>query len=610
MHPSTSLIAITLTTALASAQCFESNLGVPMPRGSNAAGVGDDVLFDLQPLTDGAGGGIPGFPMGGIAASYTHAQVQSNGVMFLTTGAASGATTQGYSSGAAGALANLQGSAGQPPRLAVYWKDLDILAANGGGVFFNNTIPGKFVVTWQNAVHYGTSSPVFTLQAQLYVDGHTDYYYSGAVQNPSTCPIVGISIGNAVANPGVTDLSAGAHGASTSGLVYETFATANTFDLADRTVSFTRNGIGGYDVGVGACVAAASTAYGQGCVVRKTSLYENFAAGPSDLGNSAGTNSIHFAPNGNGGYLAANGGGNFFTPVAADLGLGDDGVSMQALPFAFPFAGGSTMGIGICANGFVWLDPAQTSGDFHPSVTSLLNLAPRLCPQWGDLNPTSIDPATTQRYGSIHFDIDPASNDAVITWWNVPQYDADPAHPRQLNTFQVVLSASGDFEFRYRRCASTNALVIGFSEGGAANDPGPVDLSAAFTATLDTGARRLPLQLGSSGRPVLGAGPVILHIDNVPAATPLAAVLLSFTQLLPGVDLAPLGAPGCFQYANFDVSLYFTPTAGSGSVALPVPAATALSGLPFFAQAAAIAPAINALGLLTSNGIAFKLGVL
>ena len=78
-----------LATA-ASAQCFETDLGVLCPRSGGAAGFGDDVLFDLQPMN-------LTFPMGGVAPSYTHAHVQSNGVVFLTNGADSGETTTGYS---------------------------------------------------------------------------------------------------------------------------------------------------------------------------------------------------------------------------------------------------------------------------------------------------------------------------------------------------------------------------------------------------------------------------------------------------------------------------------------------------------------------------------
>ena len=98
-----------LLAAAASAQCFEPGLGVLAPRTGFAAGLGDDALFDLQPLNFA-------FPMGGVAATYTHAHIQTNGVLFLTNGAVSGATTTGYSTTPATQLANLLGLAGVGPQ--------------------------------------------------------------------------------------------------------------------------------------------------------------------------------------------------------------------------------------------------------------------------------------------------------------------------------------------------------------------------------------------------------------------------------------------------------------------------------------------------------------
>lgn len=602
------LLALGIATTTATAQCFETNFGALMPRGTNAPGIGDDYLFDLQPMSDGLGGGIASFTIGAVPTAYTHVHVQTNGVMFLTTGAASGATTTGYSTTAATMITNLSGTAGQPPRLAVYWRDLNILAANQGGVYLNNSLPGKLVVTWANAVHYGQSAPVFTVQAQLYADGHVDFHYSATAQNTAVSPLLGLSEGNAVADPGATDLSVGAVGVSTSQMVYEVFATASTLDLADHTVSFVPNGIGGFDTVTAGCVVAGTTRFGQGCLVRKTSLYESFATGGTDLGTAAGTNSLLFMPNGNGGYVTLPGSGGFFTPVAADLALGDDALSVQQLPVTFPFCSGLITSIAISSNGFVWLDSAQTSADYSPSVSELLTLAPRLAVQWGDLSPNMIDPVTTLPYGSVHFDVDAVTNDAIVTWLNVPQYNTAAAP--QLNTFQLVLSPSGAIEYRYQACASTNAVLVGLSEGMAAQDPGMANLTDAWTAPLDTGARLLALDLDASARPVLGAGPINLVVDNLAATAPFGALFLSFTRHEPGIDLAPLGMPTCWQYVDFDAVLPFVPAGTTTALPLQVPNTPALSGLPFQAQAAAVANGVNAAGVTTSNGLSLRLGIL
>ena len=87
------LASISLLAALASqasAQCFESSFGTLL-------GVGDDTLLALQPMNF-----VFPMPAGGVAASYTHAQANTNGNIYLTNGLASGGTATGYSSSAAG----------------------------------------------------------------------------------------------------------------------------------------------------------------------------------------------------------------------------------------------------------------------------------------------------------------------------------------------------------------------------------------------------------------------------------------------------------------------------------------------------------------------------
>src|ERR1043166_2485303 len=121
-----SLSAIAAVTAVAQAQCFETNLGASL-------GTGDDLVLAVTPMNIT-------FPMGGIAATYTHVQPTTNGLCYLTNGAAAvGATGTGYSSAAATMVTNLRGLAGQNPRIAPYWRDLNLLVANAAGVFVNNT---------------------------------------------------------------------------------------------------------------------------------------------------------------------------------------------------------------------------------------------------------------------------------------------------------------------------------------------------------------------------------------------------------------------------------------------------------------------------------------
>ncbi len=70
------------------------------------------------------------------------------------------------------------------------------------------------------------------------------------------------------------------------------------------------------------------------------------------------------------------------------------------------------------------------------------------------------------------------------------------------------------------------------------------------------------------------------------------------------VDLAPLGAPGNRQYASLDgVSLLPTSAVGLGQATLAIPNNPALLGASVSLQAAAVEPAANALGLVTSNAL-------
>jgi len=365
---------------------------------------------------------------------------------------------------------------------------------------------------------------------------------------------------------------------------------------------------------------AGAEPYGQGCYNFKTSLYEYFTtlSAPTDLGNPAGTNAVTFLPNGSGGYVSVPGTGAWYTPTSADLALTDDSLSPAiTLPFTFPFAGGSTSSIKVCSNGFVWLDGVQTSTDLSATVAELLGLAPRIACFWRDLNPVTIDPATAARYGQITAETDVATGDFVVTWNRIPDYSTGgtSATPVRLNTFQLVLKSSGAFEMRYQDCqgwpgSATSGVLAGFSEGNGANNPGPVDFSTFFsTAIANTGARLAPLSLAASARPVLGTTPS-LQVGNIGANTFLGAMILSFTQNNPGIDLAPFGAGGCFQYVGFDITNAFFPTGGTASLPLAVPNQPNLNGVQFYAQSFAFTPGYNLLGAVTSNGLGLRIGAL
>jgi hypothetical protein len=126
---------------------------------------------------------------------------------------------------------------------------------------------------------------------------------------------------------------------------------------------------------------------------------------------------------------------------------------------------------------------------------------------------------------------------------------------------------------------------------------------------LNTGVRAAPLRLVAASRPITGTT-ANLVVSELPGASPLGILLLSFTQFNPGIDLTPLGMPTCFQYSGTDVPTFFVPAGSSFTYPLVVPNNPSLSGLPVYSQAAAFAASLNPLGIITSNGLAMVLGTL
>lgn len=576
MHCFLSIAASLALGVSAVGQCFESNFGTLL-------GTGDDTLFASQPL------GI-NFPMPGGSAAFTEVRVGSNGVAFLgnATISLANVTATGYSSSAATMVSNLLGAAGGAARIAPYWRDLDLATVNQGGVWLNQTLPGRAVITWANAVHYATTAPVFTLQVQLYATGRVEFFYSGATQNVRTVPICGLSLGTGLANPGATDLSVGATGVSTTGVAYETFASASTFDLQASVVAFVPNAGGGYDVSTTACVPATNNSFGSGCGGTSATWYEEF--GTYDLSGSA----LHMVPNGNGGYTVQAGTPTIFLHTTPGLQMTDDSVATLALPVAFSYPGGATTAIDISSNGFIWLQSPNANADYSPSVGELFSSQARLVPLWCDMNP---DGATNAR--NIFAEVDAVANMAYVTWVNVPTWAAGGAV-----NMQVALNlSSGAITFTYGATTlPAITSIVGFTPGIGASlvDLGSVDVSASLPVGFQTSATEgLPMQLSVAPMPVLGTT-VTWTTDHIPANAAVSAQLMSLAAMVPPLPIA--GAPGCWQLVDLNLGasalLFGAPTA---SYAISLPNVGSLAGLPLNVQTASLVPGANALGVITSN---------
>lgn len=285
-----------------------------------------------------------------------------------------------------------------------------------------------------------------------------------------------------------------------------------------------------------------------------------------------------------------------------------------ALPFLFAFPGGSTKSVHAAADGYVVLGRTSAiTGSPSPNVGELMSTTARLAPLWTDLHPSvnlSISPST-----GVYFDVDPNNQAAYITWLDVADGPLTVPGVSRWNV-QCVLRADGSFEFRYGSCTPgfwQAPLLIGWSQGNSfgvnAKLPGSIDISTAMPfQTTGPDSYRLVLE---SNLPILG-NDLTLTVSYVKNLAPLAFVALGDTQLS-GIELAAIGAPGCFSYTNANL-VWLTvpvtfggPTGGNGSTTLPVPNLQALAGMPITCQAFA-ATDNNTLQYATSNGVSLQLG--
>ncbi len=124
-------------------------------------------------------------------------------------------------------------------------------------------------------------------------------------------------------------------------------------------------------------------------------------------------------------------------------------------------------------------------------------------------------------------------------------------------------------------------------------------------------AGAVAVDLTSITRPVTGTR-FDVAAQNLPAGTAGGAFFLSPTQVVPGLDLSALGAPGCVALVGLGgaAQLPLQPLGQLATASFPVPALPALAGVRVFVQAAAFVPGVNPLGVLTSNGLDAQIGTL
>ncbi|MCB9877346.1 MAG: hypothetical protein H6835_07065 [Planctomycetes bacterium] len=612
------LAAIPLCATLATAQCFEQNLGVLAPYAAGSPGLGDDVAFDVQPLNFA-------FPMGGLSTTYTHAQFGDNGNLYLTNGGAS--TTANMGAGNAYVdTATFLGLAGSDPRIMPLFADLMADAAYGGGVYVNNTIPGKFVVTWVNMVEwYATTIPgtpaVFTFQAQLFQNGDIVFYYDGrftGVVDPTFNVRIGASEGNGVADPGSVDLSTPINTAS-SYCLYEEFLPATSSGLQNSGVTL-YNASPGYVQDAGPCVPAKNEYYGSGCYTISDSFYERFA----DAALAAATLNGHSMTM----QLAASdyvvtwdSGVAYIPPSGAaspvfTAGPTDDGETTLTPSLPFPTPTGPVASLFVESNGVIsWGATGQTfpgTQDYTPTANGFLNGVNAGIYSWHDYAEQDV------AGGRIVYEevVSGADTLLVISWDNVDQWPTGTAQPNFMQ-FQLNLT-SGDVTIVWQSLNSDtsstfgSAHLVGYTPAGASIDSGNIGLSTTTTfVTSSTNVQAMKLTAGPAPISTPSSGTTVTYTaENLQQVGGgyIGLVVLSALQN-PGLDLGLIGAPGCRGYVStIDANIPFfgfTPTLTAGFT-LPsgVP-----SGVEIYAQAInLIAPnslpnGQNNFGMITSNGV-------
>ena len=588
------------------AQCLDtSTLG-------STIGSGDDSLF--APVAMGFG-----VPMTGAAGGpYTHAAVSTNGVVYLTTGAApaGGSGTQW------GGAAQLTGVAGDAPRIAPYWKDLQC-PGPGSFVAVDTSVAGRCAITWMNSNEWFFATTK-SFRAELFSTGAVRFTYSAGMAVDATTATVGVSVGNGIANPGVSDLSASP--ASPTGIVYQLFdATAVPLDVSGRAIDFTPSGAG-YAVST-SCAPAFHAPYGSGCyAVASESFYQYFATASAAAGALNGQ-SMQLAPAANG-YSVTWGGGSYVAPPggAVTLPTNDDDQTAVVPSIALPVPGGTASTLYVHTNGYVstastndsvfdsalWNPP--TNSDYSPSA-GFRNAPAMAFWCWHDYL-TTVGLGRIKRHEAV------VGPDTIlyVTWDAVESYPAATNNP---STFQMQFNlTTGVVRFVWVSLTAVGtggdpffpeAHLIGFSTGGSSLDPGSITLSS--TLPLTTGPDQLPLTLAASPAPVYPVGgataPLTYTLTNVvDIGGGIGLPLLFFSVApLPGLDLGFLGLPGCnLNIASLDVTLNPTSTAPVSTIVISIPQPLS-PGLSFWSQGLSLfvpnslPNGQNAFGAVMSNGL-------
>ncbi len=573
-----------LTSALtAQAPCFDNNLGTDL-------NLGDDQIVQGLAL---------GFTFTFNGTGYTGACLDSNGSIYL------GATTTAfsdYSPTEAELLASPQ------PRICGMWTDFQANAVGSGHIYFNavaasGSNPAYALFTWNSVNEYNTTHSI-SVQVKLDANNAVTVTYGpqGATGGTlSTAVMVGASPGLGAASnlvslatrPVVVTQNTFAYniplpGSGPAGVQMVWTPTTPGFVIADNPC--TPNSL--------PPVAKIET-LGKGCPGKPT-VYQTFVSGGVDVSGMDFT----YLPNGLGGYIVIPGiAGPFFTGFATNLGAGDDTTHPVLLPFAFPHANSSVTDIVVSSNGFLTLGNVNPgSGCCAGTAAALLAGESRVAAWWSDLNAATA--------GAVFADLDTASGDFVVTWNGVAEFSSGGA-----NTFQIALAPNGTIKVRLQSVAAlTHTFLSGYAYGHNSPPVPETDLSAITSLDLGSFNTASALVQTAAGVPQLGAT-VTVTVSGISAPPQGNAVFLiiGFTEIPGGADLALIGAGGCNAYLFPGPSdlqfLNIVLGAPTTTFPIPIPVNPSLMGGQAVTEAVSDDSTVNAFGWKFSNGLRWTVGL-
>jgi hypothetical protein len=123
---------------------------------------------------------------------------------------------------------------------------------------------------------------------------------------------------------------------------------------------------------------------------------------------------------------------------------------------------------------------------------------------------------------------------------------------------------------------------------------------SATAVAHGTGCGPVPLALAGTA-PRLGTNLVLTTTGMNPTA-PIGLQQLGNVGYQSGINLGPIGMPGCYQWSENLVMHTIVGTGTTATYSLPIPNDVSLLDYPLTAQSVALAPGYNSFGLVTSNG--------